>query len=597
MAKTELCKSCGASFAIEAEDVDFYSKLQVPPPTWCPECRMARRFMWRNERNLYRGKCALTGKDIITCFAPDSGIVVYDRDVWWSDAWDPMKFGQEYDFKTAFFAQFQKLLGRVPMPAVFNSLCTRSNYCNHVGELKDCYLTFASWQNENVMYSSRCHFSKDSSDMFGVSQCELSYEDISSVKLYKTFFSEICENCTESYFLYDCKGCSNCFGCTNLRNKQYHIFNAPYSKEEYFQKINEFNVGSYAGLVNAAQKFSEIKNAALRRHANFTNVQNSTGDNLSHVSNSKDCFDLIDDVRDCKWCINGGVKMEDVYDVYGGGADFELGYEGVDIGNQASSLLFTVVVWSSSNIQYSYNCHGCENCFGCIGLRNKKYCILNTQYTPEDYKALLPKIIEQMNQTPYTDKKERGYGYGEFFPPEISPFAYNETIAQEHFPLTELEAVEQGYAWRNFTERKYTPTILPEKLPDHIRDVPDSITKEIISCAHAGTCAEQCTTAFRIADAELQFYRRLSLPLPRLCPNCRHAERLEKRNPPKLWERKCMCEGSRSKEEMSNKRTVYQNTATHFHGPDHCPNMFETAYPPERPETIYCELCYNAEIA
>src|SRR3989344_7993656 len=207
--KTELCKNCGKSFVVELEDLDFYKKIGVPAPTWCPDCRMKRRFMWRNERNLYRGKCALTGKDIITCFAPDSKIVVYDRDAWWSDAWDPMKFGLTYDFKAPFFAQFQKLLERVPMPAVFNTNCVNSNYCNHVTESKDCYLVSASWHSENVSYSSRCHLSKDCFDMFGVNQCELCYEDISSIKLYKVAFSQNCENCTESYFLLDCKGCSN----------------------------------------------------------------------------------------------------------------------------------------------------------------------------------------------------------------------------------------------------------------------------------------------------------------------------------------------------------------------------------------------------
>ena len=340
-------------------------------------------------------------------------------------------------------------------------------------------------------------------------------------------------------------------------------------------------------------RFADIRSKALRKYAFMTNTQNSTGDYLSHVSNCKNCFDMVADVRDSKWCINNAERMSDVYDAYGAGADFELGYEVIDTGGQCARLFFTIVLRTSVDVQYSYNCHGCENCFGCIGLRNKKYCILNTQYTPEDYKAMLPKAIEHMNKMPYTDKKGRKYGYGEFFPPELSPFAYNETVAQEYFPLAELEAVEKGYAWRNFAERKYVPTILPEKLPDHIRDVPESITKEVIGCAHQGTCDEQCTTAFRITDPELLFYKRLNLPLPRLCPNCRHVARLKKRNPPKLWKRTCMCEG-----QMANSvsQMAYRNTVAHFHGAEHCPNSFETAYTPERPEIVYCESCYNAEI-
>jgi len=81
---------------------------------------------------------------------------------------------------------------------------------------------------------------------------------------------------------------------------------------------------------------------------------------------------------------------------------------------------------------------------------------------------------------------------------------------------------------------------------------------------------------------DLKFHRRANLPLPRLCPNCRHAARIKQRNPLKLWHRTCMCEN-----------------AKHNHPPAggaKCPNEFETAYSPERPEIIYCESCYQKEV-
>jgi hypothetical protein len=40
----------------------------------------------------------------------------------------------------------------------------------------------------------------------------------------------------------------NCVGCVNLRNKQYHIFNKPYSKEEYAKKLVDFDFGSFKKL-------------------------------------------------------------------------------------------------------------------------------------------------------------------------------------------------------------------------------------------------------------------------------------------------------------------------------------------------------------
>jgi hypothetical protein len=183
-----------------------------------------------------------------------------------------------------------------------------------------------------------------------------------------------------------------------------------------------------------------------------------------------------------------------------------------------------------------------------------------------------------MNDMPYVDKKGREYRYGEFFPPELSPFAYNETITQEYFPLTKEEALEKGYRWKDPDLKEYKVTKQSNDLPDQIKDVDDSIFKETIGCLHEGKCNHQCTTAFRIVPEELSFYRRMNLPVPRLCPNCRHYERLKQRNPLKLWHRVCMCD-----------RSNHNHTGK-------CPNEFETSYSPERKEIVYCEQCYQAEV-
>ena len=90
-------------------------------------------------------------------------------------------------------------------------------------------------------------------------------------------------------------------------------------------------------------------------------------------------------------------------------------------------------------------------------------------------------------------------------------------------------------------------------------------------------------------NSEYDFYKKHKLPFPHLCSNCRYYERFAKISPPKLWHRKCMCNGV----ESENKE--YKNTIEHFHGKNHCQNEFETAISEERKETIYCEKCYQAE--
>jgi hypothetical protein len=49
---------------------------------------------------------------------------------------------------------------------------------------------------------------------------------------------------------------------------------------------------------------------------------------------------------------------------------------------------FGNVIYYSANIEYSFNCYNCTFCFACLGLRKKNYCILNKQYTKEEYQKL-----------------------------------------------------------------------------------------------------------------------------------------------------------------------------------------------------------------
>jgi uncharacterized protein YbaR (Trm112 family) len=190
--------------------------------------------------------------------------------------------------------------------------------------------------------------------------------------------------------------------------------------------------------------------------------------------------------------------------------------------------------------------------------------------------ALRAKIIEQMGAMPYVDRKGREYRYGEFFPVELSPFAYNETAAQDNFPLTPAACEEKGFLWREIGRGEHSATTAASELPDNIHDATDAILQAVIACAN-------CGRAYRIIQQELDFLRRANIPLPRQCPECRHRRRFLLINLPRLYHRRCMCKGVHSGGE-------------HFHGAVACPNEFETSHAPERPEVIYCEQCYNAEV-
>ena len=279
---------------------------------------------------------------------------------------------------------------------------------------------------------------------------------------------------------------------------------------------------------------------------------------------------------------------KDSYDVNNGCCVMELAYELSSAGVNLYNVKLSADVWPTvRDTEYSQSCRDdVSNLFGCVSVRKKEYCILNKQYPKDKYQELTAKIRQQMDDRPYTDKKGRVYTYGEFFPPELSPYAYNESPAQDYFPKTKSEVEKLGFHWKEPEKRHHEVTLAAKDLPDHIKDAPETITKEIIGCLHEGTCQHQCPGAFKITRQELAFYRKRNIALPRLCPNCRHYERFQLTKPYKLWQRQCMCDYK-----------VYQNSTSHKHhasGP--CPNQFETAYAEGRPEIVYCEQCYQAEV-
>lgn len=577
MATSKNCQNCKNSLIIDADDQSFYEKMKVPHPTFCPSCSHQRRFAWRNTHSLYRRNDSVSGKSLISIYHPDTKMNIVDQKYWWSDEWDPMDYGKKYDFNKNFFSQWAQLRDVVPFQALSNSKAINSEYCNVAEESYDCYLISACWKNERCLYADSLIEVKDSMDLYIAQNCEFCYEDVYCSSSYKLFYSEHCTSCADSYFLYDCKGCTDCFMSSNLRNKSYVFENIQYSKDEYFKKLGEYNLGNFKTIENLKKQFKILRLNSIHKYANLLKCQNVTGDNTSNAFNSKYIFDGSNNIKDSKylfWVTNN------VFDCYYCNAvgTLQNSFESCDGGVGGNNCKFTNVVYSSSNVEYSFNCYNCHDLFGCIGLRNKSYCILNTQYTKEQYYELLPKIKQHMNDMPYIDKRGIVYKYGEFFPIELSPFAYNETIANNFYPLSEEEIIENGFLYRKKEQKNYDITLESGDMVDDIKEIDNYILNQIIQC-DAYDNSDRCTSAFKIIEKELEFYKRFNIPLPRSCYQCRHKMRFDQRLPLKLYPRTCMCK-----------------EVNHAHGDKKCEIEFETSYAPDRPEIVYCEKCYQQEV-
>jgi Zn ribbon nucleic-acid-binding protein len=393
--------------------------MKVPAPTFCPECRLQRRLAWRNENGFHNRECGLCGKKIISIYSKDFNNVVYCGDCWYGDGWEAADHWQDIDFSKPFLTQFYELCKKVPAMDLFVTAPTLKNsqYCNMADNLKNCYFLYDGNFDENISYASGVYHSKDSLDLTMARKCELCYESITCVNCYKITHCQQCEDCMNVYFSFGLKGCNNCVGCVNLRQKSYCVFNKQYTKEEYEKYLSSLDLSSYKAIERFKETVINFWKKFPKKFMFGLQNLNVSGDYLEHSKNAKTCFGCanLEDSKFCSFIANGPLKT--TYDFTHYGDNVELSYECLQSGDGISNCKLNWGVWTNSdNVEYSFSIHGCSSIFGCVGLKKKKYCILNKQYTKEEYEALVSKIIQHMNDVPYVDKRGIEYRYGEFFP-------------------------------------------------------------------------------------------------------------------------------------------------------------------------------------
>ncbi len=551
------CSNCKIEFQVRDADREFYKKFGVPEPQMCPECRLQHKLCFRNERSLYKRSSSKSGKSMISIYPEDSPYKVYLPEEWWAADHDAVEYGREFDFNRPFFEQFQELLLKVPRIGLFNINPTNSDYCQQAYDNKNCYLSMVIEKCEDCMYVSHSNSLRDCYDSSFLHECELCYQCLDSNKLYACINAQSCQNSSNLMFCYDCIGCHDCVGCYGLRNKSFYIMNEAYTKEAYEAKLKILELNKYSKFLNCKAYFVELSKKSPHRASRNLNVENSSGNYLINCKNAHNCFDSFE-LQDCAystWIFNS----HDCYDVYGlGHGAFVLEGLGVEAVNNCA---FNTFVSDSSDVFYSDCCFHSMYLFGCASLKGKKYCILNKQYKPEEYEVMKKRIIEHMKKSCPSDG--RGTEWGQFFPIGLSPFAYNETAANYRFPLTKSEAVGRGYCWREADPKEYAKQSYT--LADDLKSVEATASAGslINVCEQILACGD-CGKNYKIMPKELAFYRKLGIPPPRKCTDCRFLERFSTRNPRHLRERKC----------------------------EKCGKLMMTTYSPERPEKVYCEECY-----
>ena len=563
--ETKICQNCKKKFLIEQEDFNFYEKIKVPLPTWCPECRVIRRFSCVNSWYLFYRNCDKCGKRTLSSYPPEQKITVYCQPCWWKDDWDGTEYALDYDPSRPFFEQLKELSDKTPYVALETTYLTLKNceYSNSLAYSKNCILAIWGDYCENICYSSFLNGLKFSSDCIRGYSSELCYGSIGFSRCYRMFFSDECDDCVDVWFSRNCYGCTNCIGCVNLSGASNCIFNVKYFKEEYAEKLKEMKLDSWSSINELNKKAQEFWLTKPYRayHGNALN-KNVTGDYVFESRNSKEVY-IFNGGDNSKYCQFVTVKpVKDCFDYSGWGNSAELIYESANVGDKVGNVKFSCYSFPEiMNSEYVFWCTSGENNFGCINLKRKSYCILNKQYTKEEYEKLKGEIIEDMKINPYVDELGRIWSYGEFFQPGFGKFAYNNSNAYKFFPKTKEEILKLGYTWNEEVEQVAVATLKGENLPETIGEVDESILEEVIACVG-------CGRKYKIMSLEFDLLRKMNLPLPRECPKCRENERFARLNPIKLYDRNCA----------------------------KCEIEVRTPYAPDRPEIIYCEKCYQQEV-
>lgn len=502
---SHICQITGKQFVISEAEKAYCTSRGMPLPKHHPLEVLKWITSFRNRVHLYNSTCAFSGKSILSCVSPERGFTVYDHAVWNSDVWDAKTYAQDYDFSRSFFDQFAELTKKVPIPNLTSiGTLENSDYVNGALNLKNCYLTFVSIDSQDCVFCWNVFNSQNLMDSVYCYFCELCYEGVDLDHCYNVLFLESCNYCSDSAFLYNCQSCKNCYGCVNLNNKEYYWYNEALDKAEFESRMHgiKAKLGSYRGIEEEKKKYAKFRQKFPIKYCRGKNNENCTG---NYLLNNKNCVQsyMCSDSQDLEHCLVA-LKSKDCFGLCSSKA-CELVY------HSQTGLNYDIQYCNEcSNMQRSQYCMHCvqgtTDCFGCVGLKKSMNCILNKQYTKEEYEDMVSRIKGQMI--------ERGE-WTDFFPKSLSPFYYNESDAMIFFPLTKKQALAQGFAWK---DEERTSNENGEVIPDDIQDVSDDILNKTFLCKMSGK-------KFRIIKQELDFHKRMHLPLPHVAPLVRILDR------------------------------------------------------------------------
>lgn len=426
---------------------------------------------------------------------------------YYNQSWEEYLNGIDYDSSKNLFenyAELRKSVKGINMINFFHS--ENSEYADVVSKWKNIYLSaFIVNGDEDVMYSFGVNDeSKRVLNSAIISDhSENIYFSLAVQHSFQVFYSRFINNSSDIWLSTNLIWCTHCIACHDLENSSYCIENTQYEKDEYMIKKDEYLKDkdgyhkSYTDLIRKRWKHLASANITWSyavesediEWAHFT-YRISSWRNIFNVWGFESCQNIYDVFN---WW---GPSLQDIYAVNGIAINSENCYTSCHVPN-------------CNTVFYSYYLESCSFCIWCIGLQNKSYCILNKQYTKDEWELKANEIFSQM---------EKEDVLWDFFPGSLNPFYFNDTMGWILWNFTKDEVESEGYMWREWEIKVDIPEesdIISTNDLKHYQSYQDEkwlINKNILK----KVIQDDNGNYYRIVQMEYDFLSRYWLPLPEI---------------------------------------------------------------------------------
>jgi hypothetical protein len=497
-----VCDLTGEKWVMEQKEIDEYRRFNVPPSKLSQNTRWKWQAYFDVGYQFWWNKHPETGERLLSFHHPATGVKVLPDKEWYDR--DFADIFEDHDSEKPFFNQMKVLLQRAPLRATFDAVPPENSISLFSFGDRNSYFTFAC-------QSARCYYIigamnvEDSSLIFLATDISKSHAVIHSSRIYNCRHLRESFDCMDSAFIFDCRNCKNCFGASNKRNKEYIWFNQQLTKVEWEAKYAEVDLGKRSEVEKYNQMFETMLADNTIWPENFNEgSEDSVGDYLQASTRCKNCFDSVKGAVDNYWSAW----------MYGSPQDNTLCWGAINCSNcyvcvsspESSYLKFCYRSTRCEDSEYLYGCIDCRNCFGCISLKKKEFCILNKQYSEEEYWSKLDQIKCQM-----LDKGQ----YGEYFPTTFST-SYVPECGAYLYAGADPEDIEK-LGGNVFDPNEYNATGLEEvdlsqakstdDIPDSIQDVGDEWAGKLIY-------DKDVNRTFAMLKPEIEHYRELNIAPP-----------------------------------------------------------------------------------